>query len=137
MEEKNYDVGFIKGDKRFRCRAGGFIRNRDRLLFVQTSEASGYYYVIGGGVHICETSKYCAEREINEETGVKMKASRLAVITENFFRGVGGVEDGYDCHTIEFYYIMDVPDEDAEKIQDQGLLVRKAHQDLEALLCIE
>ncbi|MBO4864220.1 MAG: NUDIX domain-containing protein [Eubacterium sp.] len=112
----NYDCGFIKGDRKFRCRAGGFIRNKDRLLFVKTDEPGGYYYMIGGGVHICETSRQCAEREIFEETGVKVEASRLAVITENFFRGVGGVEDGYDCHTIEFYYLMEVSDEDAEKI---------------------
>ena len=32
---------------------------------------------------------------------------------------------------------FDISDEDAEKIQEQGLLVRQAHQDLEKLLFIE
>ncbi len=31
---------------------------------------------------------------------------------------------------------FDISDDDAEKIQEQGLLVRQAHQDLEKLLCI-
>ena len=121
--EINYDVGLIKGDRKFRYRTGAFVRNRDRLLFVRTNDGGGYYYMIGGGVHICETSKDCVEREIFEETGVKLKASRLAVITENFFKGHGGVEEGFNCHTIEFYYLMDMSDEEAEKVgeeTDQG-----------------
>ena len=49
-----------------------------------------------------------------------------------------GKIDEYEMNSLKkLRSAFDISDEDAEKIQDQGLLVRKAHQDLEALLCIE
>ena len=77
------------------------------MLFVK-SKFGNYYYMIGGGVHLGETSKKCIEREIFEETGIKAQAERLAVVCENFFKGHDGIIDGLDCHTIEFYYVMKV-----------------------------
>lgn len=68
--------------------------------------------MVGGGVQLGETSETCIEREIYEETGMHTCVERLAVICENFFKGVGGTIDGLDCHTIEFYYYMKVSDED-------------------------
>lgn len=68
--------------------------------------------MVGGGVHLGETSETCIEREIYEEMGMHTCVERLAVICENFFKGVGGKIDGLDCHTIEFYYYMKVSDED-------------------------
>ena len=68
--------------------------------------------MVGGGVHLGETSETCIEREIYEETGMHTCVERLAVICEKFFKGVGGTIDGLDCHTIEFYYYMKVSDED-------------------------
>ena len=68
--------------------------------------------MVGGGVQLGETSETCIEREIYEETGMHTCVERLAVICENFFKGVGGTIDGLDCHKIEFYYYMKVSDED-------------------------
>lgn len=68
--------------------------------------------MVGGGVQLGETSETCIEREIYEETGMHTCVERLAVICENFFKGVGGTIDGLDCHTIEFYYYMKALDED-------------------------
>ena len=36
-----------------------------------------------------ETSESCIEREILEEAGIKASASHLAVVCENFFKGIG------------------------------------------------
>ena len=47
----------------------------------------------------------------------------LAVVCENFFKGIGGKIDGFDCHTIEFYYYMKVIEEDlslCKKETDDG-----------------
>ena len=30
------------------------------------------------------------------------------MVCENFFRGKGGTIDGLDCHTLEFYYTMNI-----------------------------
>lgn len=106
-----YDCAFEKGNNWFRYRTGGIIINNNKMLFVK-SAIGDYYYMVGGGVHLGETSKACIEREIYEETGMHTCAQHLAVVCENFFKGVGGATDGFDRHTIEFYYYMKILDED-------------------------
>lgn len=104
-----YDCGFEKGDNWFRYRTGGILIHDNKMLFVK-SAIGDYYYMIGGGVHLGETSESCIEREILEEAGIKASASHLAVVCENFFKGIGGKIDGLNCHTIEFYYYMNILD---------------------------
>lgn len=55
------DCGFAKENNWFRYRAGGILMHEDKMLFVKS--AIGDYYMIGGGVHLGETSKKCIERE--------------------------------------------------------------------------
>lgn len=100
-----YDCGFSKGNHWFRYRTGGILIHDNKMLFVKSS-IGNYYYMIGGGVHLGETSEQCIEREVYEEAGIRAKADHLAVICENFFKGSGGTTHGLDCHTIEFYYRM-------------------------------
>ena len=103
------DICFTKENSWFRYRTGAFILKDDKMLFVK-SKFGGYFYMIGGGVSLGETSVDCIEREILEETGINAKVERLAVVTENFFKGEGGILEGLDCHTIEFYYLVKVID---------------------------
>ena len=107
---KYFDCGIEKDNYWFRYRTGAIIVRDNKMLFVK-SKFGGYYYMIGGGVHLGEDSKSCVERETYEETGVKCTARRIAIICENFFRGVGGAIDGKDCHELEYYYLMDMPKE--------------------------
>ena len=104
------DICFTKENSWFRYRTGAFILKDDKMLFVK-SKFGGYFYMIGGGVSLGETSVYCIEREILEETGINAKVERLAVVTESFFKGKGGILEGLDCHTIEFYYLVKVIDD--------------------------
>mgnify|MGYP000008316160 FL=1 len=104
------DCGFTKENNWFRFRTGGIIIHNEKILFVK-SKIGGYYYMIGGGVHLGENSVDCIEREIFEETGMQVKVNYLTVICENFFKGRGGSIDGMDCHTIEFYYRVNITDE--------------------------
>jgi 8-oxo-dGTP pyrophosphatase MutT (NUDIX family) len=98
------DCGFIEGNKRFRYRTGGFVIHDGKMLFVK-SEVGNYYYMIGGGVRLGETSAQCIERELREEAGIKAHVDHLAVVCENFFVG-DGVFTGLDSHVLEFYYVM-------------------------------
>ena len=107
-----YDCGFAKENHRFRFRTGGIIIKDNKMLFVKSS-IGNYYYMIGGAVQLRETTEKCVEREILEEAGLKVQAERLAVVCENFFKGAGGAEDGFDCHTIEFYYLMKIHEDNA------------------------
>lgn len=108
-----YDCGFVKENSRFRYRTGGIIIYNNKMLFVKNNFGD-YYYMIGGAVNLGETSKSCIEREIYEETGVQMYAERLAVVCENFFKGIGGNIDGFDCHVLEFYYYMKFTNDDLD-----------------------
>ncbi len=103
------DICFTKENSWFRYRTGAFILKDDKMLFVK-SKIGGYFYMIGGGVNLGETSVDCIEREVLEETGIKAKVERLAVVTENFFKAEGGKIAGLDCHTIEFYFLVNVID---------------------------
>lgn len=96
-----FDCGFSKENSRFRYRAGGLLIHDGKILFAKNA-VGGYFYILGGGVHMGETSEHCIKREFLEETGIHAKTERLAVVCENFFRG----EFGEDCHVLEFYYLM-------------------------------
>lgn len=113
-----YDCGFEKENNWFRYRTGGIIIDNNKMLFVKSADGD-YYYMVGGGVHLGETSNACIEREIYEETGIHACAEHLAVICENFFKGVDGATDGFDCHTIEFYYYMKILDEDLKSCKSK------------------
>ena len=110
FEYLNLDCKLQKQNCYFRLRAGALPIHDGKILFVKCG-VSDYYYVMGGAIQMCENSKDCIEREVVEETGVNAKADRLALITENFFTGAGGSIDKFDCHTIEFYYLMHLSDE--------------------------
>ena len=100
----NQDCGFIKGDKWFRYRAGAIIVEDDCVLFAG-NEVEDYYYSIGGGVHLGESSEQAIKREVFEETGAYYEVDYLAIIHENFFVGSSSLK-GVDCHEICFYYMM-------------------------------
>lgn len=100
----DFDCGFIKEDKWFRYRAAAIIVEDDCVLFAG-NEVEDYYYSIGGGVHLGESSEEAVKREVLEETGVQYEVDYLAIIHENFFVGSAGLK-GLDCHEICFYYMM-------------------------------
>ena len=60
------DCGFKKGDKWFRYRSGAIIVEDDCVLFAG-NEVDDYYYSIGGGVHMGESS----EQAIKEKSSKK------------------------------------------------------------------
>lgn len=98
------DCCFCVGKDWFRYRVGAIIIADGYALFVR-NEADDYYYSVGGGVHIGERSEDAVVREVYEETGEKFSIERPLCLIENFFDG-DGLLTGYDCHTIELYYLM-------------------------------
>ena len=118
----NPDCGMRGLTKKFRYRTGAIVVNDGKMLFVKCKVAD-YYYMIGGAVKMCETSADCITRELKEEAGISAKVDHLAIVCENFFKGVGGPFDGLDCHALEFYYRMDASPEEIAKcktINDEG-----------------
>lgn len=101
---KKTDCCFCVGKDWFRYRVGAIILAEGYALFTYNDNA-GYYYSVGGGVHIGERSEDAVIREVFEETGEYFRIERPLCLVENFFDGDGLLE-GYDCHTIELYYLM-------------------------------
>lgn len=99
------DCGFTKDNDWFRYRAGAIIVEEDCVL-VATNELEGYFYSIGGGVHVGESAEDAVRREVYEETGVHYEIDHLAVIHENFFDENGGTIKGLNCHEICLYFLM-------------------------------
>lgn len=98
----NIDCCFREGNSWFRYRAAAVIIADGYALFADNGE---YYYSVGGGVHIGESSAEAVLREITEETGLAAEIERPLCLAENFFSGDGALE-GVDCHTIELYYLL-------------------------------
>ena len=100
------DCGFTKENKWFRYRAAAIIVEDGYALFAG-NEKDDYFYSIGGGVHVGETSEDAVVREVFEETGVRYEIDHLAVIHENFFNeSTSDAVSELDCHEISFYYLM-------------------------------
>ena len=74
-------------------------------VLMSRNDIDDYYYSIGGGVHLGETSEQAVIREVFEETGVYYEVDHLAFVNECFFEGKGSFQ-GKECHGIEFYYLM-------------------------------
>ncbi len=100
----NIDCCISQDNKYFRYRAAAIIVENDCILLA-SNDVSDYYYSVGGGVHIGETSQKAVEREVFEETGVKYEVDRLIAIHENFFSDIT-VFKSDACHEISLYYLM-------------------------------
>lgn len=98
------DCGFQVDNQWFRYRAAAIIIEDGHVLMVK-NDIEDYYYSIGGGVHMGETSEQAVIREVKEEAGIDYEVERLAFINESFFYGDGLLTDK-ECHVIEFYYLM-------------------------------
>ena len=98
------DCCFTRGEFWFRYRVGAIIIEDDCVLMAR-NDMDDYYYSIGGGVHMGETSEQAVLREVLEETGIPYEIDRLAFVHESLFHGDGSLSDK-ECHVIEFYYVM-------------------------------
>lgn len=67
-----------------RVRVGVVIPQDDRILLVRHRKGERTYWMLpGGGLDFGETFAVCAEREVQEETGLTIKAERLLYISES------------------------------------------------------
>lgn len=66
-----------------RVRVGVVIPHEDQILLVRHRKGPKTYWMLpGGGLDYGETFSACAEREVHEETGLKIKTERMLYISE-------------------------------------------------------
>lgn len=106
----NNDLTIPAGDGLLNVRVGAIIMKENKILMVG-NERSDYFYSVGGRIKFGESAREAVEREVFEETGVKMEVDRLAFVHENFFVGDAPVNLGKQIYEISFFFYMKVPDE--------------------------
>jgi 8-oxo-dGTP diphosphatase len=77
-------IKILKDKFRLRVSGYGIIINEGKILLVNT-KSSGKYFFPGGEVEIGETIKEAVNREIWEETGIKVEINEFVSFKENFF----------------------------------------------------
>lgn len=112
----NFDCELSFQNIRFRYRAGGLITRAGKILLVK-SNTGNYYYFIGGGVHVGETSEECIIRELQEEVGLELDSCRLVAICENYYNIRNNDTKCMKCHSLEFYYHSVIDDGTSIKSQ--------------------
>ena len=73
----------------------GFIFEKDKKR--------GIYFIVGGGIHINESSEEAVKREIFEELGIRIEEIKLKAIVERFFGN-----ESEQFHGIEFFYYCEM-----------------------------
>lgn len=91
-------------------RVGAVIQKDGKLLMVSNAD-NDYYYSVGGRIKFGETAEQAIEREVFEETGVKLRIDRLGFIHENYFIGDSPAKAGKLIYEISFFFHMTVPDD--------------------------
>ena len=107
---KNMDLTIADSKHILNIRVAGIIIKDGRVLMVKNLR-SDYIYSLGGRLKFGEDARTGVEREIYEETGIKLETDRLGFIHENFFIGSTPSKMGCEVYEITFYFYMKVPDD--------------------------
>lgn len=88
-------------------KALGIIRRENALLLAAVPDDNGTiagWRPLGGTIEFGETAKQALQRELREELGVDIQASRLLAVLENIFTHEGAVG-----HEVIFAFDIDMP----------------------------
>ncbi len=96
------DISFKTEEGRFNFRVSAYITCGDKML-LQETKGQDFYNLVGGRVHLGESTKDAIKREIKEELGVCVKNPKLFEITENFFDW-----QGLKVHELGFFYHVEL-----------------------------
>jgi len=75
----------------------GLVVNRKGEILLAKKKTRNYWSLPGGKLELMEQTKKCAEREVLEETGVKIKAEKLLCFEER-------IDKKNKEHWLAFYY---------------------------------
>ncbi len=91
------------------------LNSKDELLLVTHKEIS-YWYIPGGKWEEDETLIGCAEREVAEEVGLKVKLEKLVYVDER----INVNKEGEDRHYLAFFFFGKTDQELSKNWHDSG-----------------
>lgn len=103
------DMTVACGDGFVNIRVGAIIEKNGKVLMVG-NERSNYLYSVGGRIQFGETAEQAVEREVFEETGIRMEVGRLGFVHENYFFSDMPANLGKLIYEISFFFYMKVPE---------------------------
>jgi ADP-ribose pyrophosphatase YjhB (NUDIX family) len=82
---------------------GAIIRDHHILLIRQTEHASGrsYWLIPGGGIEPSETEEICVQREMREETCLRVQVQYLLLDERGMPGGIYQRRKTYLCHVLD------------------------------------
>lgn len=92
-------------------RVGAIIMKEDKFLMVGDNDRQDYLYSVGGRVKFGETAEEAVQREVFEETGVRMEVERLGFIHENLFYGDYEQRRDKLIYEVAYFFYMKVPED--------------------------
>ena len=87
----------------------GAILLRDGKFLMASNRRDPYLYTVGGRIQFGETAEDAVVREVEEETGWKLKVDGLGFVHENYFIMDIGSDAGKPVYELDFYFYMEVP----------------------------
>lgn len=105
----------------------GAILLRDGKFLMASNRRDPYLYTVGGRIQFGETAGQAVVREVEEETGWKLKMDRLGFVHENYFMMDVGPHRGQPVYELDFYFYMEVPQDFEPVVQSHtsdGLMER-------------
>lgn len=107
------------GDGLVNLRVGAIIMKDGKFLMVKSSRFD-YLYSVGGRIRFGETAEQAVEREVFEETGVRLEVDRLGFVHEDYFINDSPAKFGKTVYELCFYFYMKTP-EDFEPLRDSSV----------------
>jgi 8-oxo-dGTP pyrophosphatase MutT (NUDIX family) len=105
-------ISFRAGSALFQFRVAA-VAIRDGFVLLHRAEADAFWALPGGRVEVGETSEAALEREMLEETGVRVRIERPLWIVENFFRYRDVV------HELGLYFLVTLPPDMHTNVAEQ------------------
>ncbi|MDE7454760.1 MAG: NUDIX domain-containing protein [Clostridia bacterium] len=103
------DLTLLTTEGKLNIRVAAVILNEGKILVEQGLRAN-YSVCPGGRVKFGETAEQAIERELTEELGEKPCVIRPLYVYQNFFD-----IDGYKCHELCFFFLVEVVQSICEK----------------------
>ena len=132
MDDRN--ISFVMGENKFNFRVAVLIENKGRILL---SNSGDFWNMIGGRVHIGESTLEAVKRELKEELGIEVVGLKCINVSENFFKWMGkNQQELLFVYKVDLDNKYEITKKDTFKCLDSDEIFEwHKIEDIDALIC--